>query len=398
MFIPRKHNIYRRNTNRYDKENFLSSVQNINWNNIININENDTNFSFNSFFCHFQKLLDKYIPLKKVSNKEFKRSFKPWITIGILTSLRKRSELHRRYIRAKDYQRKQSLESQFKYYRNMLVTLIRRSKQNHFSKYFHDNVNNLRKTWKGIKNIIQLKHNSDASPSCLLNKGLTITNPVEIATIFNSYFSSIRKTLQSKITSSYINFTKNLKNPNVQSFFIFPTDSTEVYKLITSMKNGKASGPNSIPSVVLKQLNNEISVILANLFNLSFSTAVFPDILKYSSVLPLFKKGSKLDCGNYRPISLLSNISKLLEKLMYSRFYNFLNVYNCISELQFGFRSKHSTSHTLVSITEEIREALDTGHFACGVFIDLQKAFDTVDHDILISKLEHYGARGIAKN
>ena len=149
---------------------------------------------------------------------------------------------------------------------------------------------------------------------------------------------------------------------------------------------------------ILKQLNNEISVILANLFNLSFSTGVFPDILKYSSVLPLFKKGSKLDCGNYRPISLLSNISKLLEKLMYSRFYNFLNVYNCISELQFGFRSKHSTSHTLVSITEKIREALDTGHFACGVFIDLQKAFDTVDHDILISKLEHYGARGIAKN
>ena len=83
---------------------------------------------------------------------------------------------------------------------------------------------------------------------------------------------------------------------------------------------------------------------------------------------------------------------------MYSRFYNFLNLFNCISELQFGFRSKHSTSHTLVSITEKIREALDTGHFACGVFIDLQKAFDTVDHDILVSKLEHYGARGIAKN
>ena len=83
---------------------------------------------------------------------------------------------------------------------------------------------------------------------------------------------------------------------------------------------------------------------------------------------------------------------------MYSRLNNFLSVYNCISELQFGFRAKHLTSHALVSITERIRQALDTGHFACGIFIDLQKAFDTVDHDILVSQLEYYGARGIVKN
>ena len=83
---------------------------------------------------------------------------------------------------------------------------------------------------------------------------------------------------------------------------------------------------------------------------------------------------------------------------MFSRLYNFLNIFNCLSEFQFGFRSKHSTSHVLVSITEKIREALDTGHFACGIFIDLQKAFDTVDHNILISKLEYYGVRGTAKN
>ena len=169
-------------------------------------------------------------------------------------------------------------------------------------------------------------------------------------------------------------------------------------ELISNLKSGKASGPNSIPTAVLKHLNNEISVVLCNLFNLSFSTGVFPDVLKISSVLPLFKKGSKLNCGNYRPISLLSNISKLLEKLMYSRLYNFLTIYNCLSELQFGFRSQHSTSHALVCITEKIREALDTGNFACGIFIDLQKAFDTVDHHILVSKLEYYGIRGTVKN
>ena len=166
----------------------------------------------------------------------------------------------------------------------------------------------------------------------------------------------------------------------------------------SNLKTRKASGPNSIPTVILKQFNNEISGIISNLFNLSFSTGVFPDILKTSSVLPLFKKGSKLSCGNYRPISLLSNISKLLEKLMYSRLYSFLKIYNCLNELQFGFQANHSTTHALLSITEKIRNALDTDHFACGVFIDLRKAFDTVEHKILVKKLEHYGARGIPKH
>ena len=280
----------------------------------------------------------------------------------------------------------------------MLVTLIRKSKQNHFNKYFSDNVKNLRETWKGIKSIIQTKNTNDSLPTCIFDNDVSITNPNHIANTFNSYFSSIGETLQSKIHSSHLSFTRYLKNPNIHSLFISPTDSTEIQNLISNLKDGKASGPNSIPTVVLKQLNSEISIVLAKLFNLSFSTGVFPDILKISSVIPLFKKGSKLNCGNYRPISLLSNISKLIEKLMYSRLYSFLKIFNCLSELQFGFRDKHSTSHALISITEQIREALDTGHFACGIFIDLQKAFDTVDHNILVAKLEYYGVRGIVKN
>ena len=211
--------------------------------------------------------------------------------------------------------------------------------------------------------------------TCILHNGNTLTDPTEIANTFNDYFSNIGESLQSKIHSSHLNFTKYLKNSSINSFFLSPTNVNEIIGLITHLKIGKASGPNSIPSAVLKDLKNEISVILCKLFNLSFSSGVFPNVLKISSVLPLFKKGSKLSCGNYRPISLISNISKLLEKLMYSRLYNFLNTYNCLSELQFGFRAKHSTSHALVSITETIREALDTGNFACGVFIDLQKTF-----------------------
>ena len=114
--------------------------------------------------------------------------------------------------------------------------------------------------------------------------------------------------------------------------------------------------------------------------------------------MPVFKKGSKLDYCNYRPISLLSNVQKTLEKLMYKRVYNFLAENNVVYDLQFSFRKKCSTSHALISLTENIRQALDEEYIGCGIFVDLQKAFDTVDHEILLSKLDYCGIRGISNN
>ena len=147
---------------------------------------------------------------------------------------------------------------------------------------------------------------------------------------------------------------------------------------------------------ILKEFAKLFSVPISQVFNKSLELGVFPQKMKIAKIIPFFKKEDKLDCNNYRPISLLPNISKIFEKLMHNRLSKFLEESKCLFSKQFGFRSKHSTTHALIDLTENIRKALDDKEFACGVFLDFQKAFDTVNHEILLKKLEHYGVRGHA--
>ena len=159
-------------------------------------------------------------------------------------------------------------------------------------------------------------------------------------------------------------------------------------RIINHLDANKASGPYSIDYEILHLIKLIIAEPLSRIINLSFEKAKYFDNLKISKAIPVYKdKGSNLDSGNYRPISLLSNINKIVEKLMYNRLHSFLSKHD-----------NHSTIHALISLTEHTRDSLDQNKIACGIFIDLQKAFDTVDHSILLDKLAHYGIRGIAND
>jgi len=153
---------------------------------------------------------------------------------------------------------------------------------------------------------------------------------------------------------------------------------------------------------LLKLLKNYLSAPLENIYNLSFNSGCVPDQFKIANVIPVHKKDSTLLVNNYRPISLLSIFNRLLEKLMFKRLRNFIDKHNIIYDKQFGFRANHSISHATLLITDKIQRdkiqrAIEDGQYSCGIFLDFSKAFDSVSHNILLSKLSHYGIRGVAK-
>ena len=202
------------------------------------------------------------------------------------------------------------------------------------------NWNNIKNTWKGIKSLISLKTVACNVPTVLsLDNGDTVTNPYDIANTFNNYFASVAETTK----YFHKHFSDYLSNENSSTIILQPTDKEEIANIISSLNSNKAFGPNSIPYKILFLLKNEILKQLADLFNLSFMTGIFPSVLKTAKVVPVFKTDAKLDYSNYRPISLLSNIEKTLEKVMYKRLYTFLKNNNIIYNLKFGFRQQNST-------------------------------------------------------
>ena len=193
---------------------------------------------------------------------------------------------------------------------------MKKSEQAYYDKYFERNSNNYKDTSKGIKSLIPLKIIASNVPTVLfLDNGDTITNSYDIANTFNNYFSSIAETTKKNIRYSHKHFSDYLSNENGSTIFLQPTDKEKIANIISALNSHKTSGPNSIHYRISFHLKSKISKQLADLFNLFFMTAIFPSVLKTAKVVSIFKKDSKLYYSNYRLISLLSNIEKILENL-----------------------------------------------------------------------------------
>ena len=224
--------------------------------------------------------------------------------------------------------------------------------------------------------------------------GKIVDQPIDIANNFNNFFVNVgpqtEKTVPKVPTKTPDQF---LKDRNQFQFIIAHISIEEITDIIAALPK-KSIGPHSIPINFLKIVADLVAIPLCRIINLSFSQGIFPELLKISKVIALFKGGSTEEVNNYRPISLLPIFDKIIEKIMHKQLYAFLEEHNILFKNQFGFRKKCSTAHSLIEITEKIKESIDSSKFGCGIFIDLKKAFDTVNHQILLRKLEHYGIRG----
>ena len=379
-----------RNLTEHNISQFKAALRDYNWQHVSN--QTCAQEATNNFLSTFDALFNTFFPL---TVKKFNKSVnptEPWMSHGLLISRKRKNLLCNLALKNPSPISKLN----YKLFRNLYNKVIRTAKKLHLEKQLSDNQKNLRKTWQILFSSINKGGKKKQDLSHLTIDGTNIDDPLTMACKFNEFFTSIAKKTVANINPSPKSpvdlITQNLNSFKFGNCNLTKNEILNATKLLTNKKTPDHTG---VSSNFVKQTISTLVDPLLHIFTLSFSTGMVPMQFKIAKVIPIFKSGDRSCMDNYRPISLLSVFSKILEKLVAARLLNFLNENKILSKWQFGFRSGHSTTHPMVHFLNKISESLNKKKHTVAIFCDLKKAFDTCNHTILLSKLKRYGISGI---
>ncbi|XP_065582838.1 uncharacterized protein LOC136041956 [Artemia franciscana] len=334
-----------------------------------------------------QPIYDKTCPVKFLKPRECEPR-KPWITIEILKVSDLRNQAYLEYLNSECAIK---LE-EFKIMRNKVNSMRRKAKKEYFANQLSLNKDNTKGIWKVIND--QLGKEKEAPPNLLLIQGELVNDEISLTTKFAGFFSSVGQNVQAQ---GLVNFNNDLMKDEFvddrgigNEIEFQPCTGDEILKVVKTIKSNSA-GTDGINPKTFKSVMCYLIPCIVQIINLLLQTGIFPDALKRAKAIPFHKGGSKLEIENYRPISILPLFSKIFEKIVQKRLYDHLMKTGMLSENQFGFRKCHSTSDAVHSLCDISNKCFERGEIPLTVFIDFRKAFDTVDFNILLKRLQSLG-------
>ena len=371
-------------------QKFITALSQENWDTIFS--NHNINAIFNCFSDIYLKIFQSCF-LNKLKRNPINP--KPWLTQGIKTSCYNKRKLYH----LSKLKRDRNFTLYFNRYSKLLKSIIKVSKRKYYDYIISNSTNKTKSTWDIVRKLTNKRRNNNKITSIKIKDKL-INDTGIIANSFNSYFSTVAQTSYKDIPDKNCVW-RSLQNLNhnmlekITPFYFEPTSINEINKIIKSLKTKDSYGYDEISTQILKISAPFISPPLTFICNQILNAGIFPDRMKLSIIKPLLKKGTNNELKNYRPISLLTTFSKVIEKAIYKRLYRYLDKRKLLSNDQFGFRANLSTIHATNALINSILTALDTNKIVGGLFCDIHKAFDCVNHEILLTKLEFCGVTNI---
>ena len=374
-----------RNYKNYNSAKFNSDLKDAPWEQVYNAPDLDT--AYDNFQSIVAESVEKHAPMIQ---KKVRGLHCPWRTTEI-TNLIKTRDYHLKRAKRSGSNHDWSL---YRQYRNKVNASVRKSKASYNRTMLEENAHNPKQFWKMVKKLYPTGNKSLSHSTVFEINGELTADKNIIANSFCNHFTSCAVKLCSNLPSIFNWRNESDINQAITNFPFHPITRQKVLRHLLNLKSTKAPGYDNLPPKMLKDAAMSLAEPLTHIINRSMTDSTVRCKLKIAKVLPLLKSGPKNLMDNYRPISILPVISKILERVIYDQLSGYLESNDLITTSQFGFRRRYNTELAVTIFTDRIRLAMDQGKLTGAVFIDLQKAFDTVEHSVLLSKLPFYGVTG----